>query len=187
MIKMTFNKIVYANFDIGLCYNNRKLEIYNESWYLLFYRHRYSLSIAKNIAKETGANLIAIAHALKQNRIDTDTDVDVIGIVYPVYYGDLPVIVKEFVRKLHGLDQTFIFAVATYGGAASISFKVLRSEIRKNGGKLSSIFGIHMPQNAFNKPRIDNQKICSNADKKCVKIGKNILKRRRGVYFLISH
>jgi ferredoxin/flavodoxin len=137
-----------------------------------------SLYIAKDIAVQTGAALFPIASLLDQPTITSGADV--IGIVFPVYYVDLPVIVKEFAGKLKNISAKYIFAIATYGGGAGESLHNLSRIIQSHGGKLAAGFGVHMPQNAFRKPWDDPQKIFRHWPKKRERIVHWINLRKSG-------
>lgn len=140
-----------------------------------------SLAVAKDIAEKTGGILIPIASLLDKKMITTDADV--IGIIFPVYYGDPPIIIKEFAGKLENLQQKYVFAVCTYGGAAMASLRILRSIIRSNGGELSAAYGIHMPQNSFYKPRENHQEIYSGWKNKLELIVNNIKAKAKGIFY----
>lgn len=57
-----------------------------------------SYYIAKKLSEKLSGELIPIAQVI--DRTEITTDADVIGIVFPVYYGDIPIIVKDFCIKL---------------------------------------------------------------------------------------
>lgn len=137
-----------------------------------------SLAAARDIAARLNARLIPIAGVMNgdQARVTAGfTDADTIGIVYPVYYSSLPPAVEAFAgmlaesiigsREEHpsgsiakrssgrpGASPPYIFAAATFGGGAGVTFQTLRRIFRSRGLDLSAAFGIHMPQNAFLKP-----------------------------------
>ncbi|MHB8132147.1 MAG: EFR1 family ferrodoxin [Mobilitalea sp.] len=140
-----------------------------------------SLFVAKDIAEKTGAVLIPIA-SLK-DRKSIITDADIIGIVFPVYYGELPIIIDKFVRKIEGISGKYIFAVCTYGGAADASLRILKRIIRSSGGVLSAAYGVHMPQNAFLKPKENHQKLFMEWKKKLEFIDKNTKAKAEGVFY----
>jgi ferredoxin/flavodoxin len=108
-----------------------------------------SLFVAKDIAAQTGGTLIPIASVMDRDIINIDSEV--IGIVFPVYYNDLPVIIKRFAGKLQNIEHKYIFAVCTFGGSAGYSLKSLKCLIRTSGGELSATYRVHMPQNSFPK------------------------------------
>ncbi|MFZ5353420.1 MAG: EFR1 family ferrodoxin [Bacillota bacterium] len=140
-----------------------------------------SLAIAKDIAEKTGGSLIPIA-AIKEKK-SIASEAEVIGIVFPVYYGELPVIVKEFAEKLENLNGKYVFAVSNYGGAASVSIRQLKRIIRSNGGELSAAYGIQMPQNSFYKPKENQPLLFSECKKKIDLIVSNISKKTRGIFY----
>ncbi len=74
-----------------------------------------------------------------------------IGIVFPVYYGELPVIIKEFAGKLVYLKDKYLFAVCTFGGSAGYSLKYLKKIILSRGGLLSATFQVICPKTLFIK------------------------------------
>ncbi|MDD5263979.1 MAG: EFR1 family ferrodoxin [Candidatus Bipolaricaulis sp.] len=109
-----------------------------------------SLALSRLVAERLGGELIPIASVIDRQRIESDADV--IGITFPVYYADLPNIVRRFAEKLHSAKGTYIFAICNYGGGAGDSLKALARILESRGTALSAGFGVHMPQNAFRKP-----------------------------------
>ncbi len=108
-----------------------------------------SLYIAKKIIEEAEGRAIPITSVINKESITPDADV--FGIIFPVYYADIPLIIKRFAKKLSNIENKYIFAVSNYGGSTGTSFSSLDNILIEKGGKLSSAFGIHMPQNAFRK------------------------------------
>ena len=94
-------------------------------------------------------------------------------------------IVKRFADKLDDIDNKYIFGVATYGGDFGTSFKTLSKIIENRNGKLSAKYGIQMPQNAFNKPWENIDKVIKKANKKVEEICEKIENRYEG-YLLRS-
>lgn len=146
-----------------------------------------SLVVAWDIAEKTNAKLIPIASQLEKKSISTDADI--MGIVFPVYYGDLPPIIKRFAEKLDNSGHTFIFAVCTYGGGVGDSLTTLSQIIHSRGGELSATYGVHMPQNAFSKPWENHEKIFKKEKKKVEIISKNSNIQKKGIFFtdIVSH
>ena len=81
-----------------------------------------SLYIAKTIKKEfNDCELISMSKALKENKIEAREDV--IGFIYPIHCGGLPIVVNEFISKLKINENAYVFAIGvTGGGGADISF-----------------------------------------------------------------
>jgi flavodoxin/Pyruvate/2-oxoacid:ferredoxin oxidoreductase delta subunit len=126
-----------------------------------------SLTVAMEIAEKTNGKLISIPTVIDKKHITTDADV--IGIIFPVYYVGLiniPLIVQRFVMKLENIDKNYIFAVCTYGGGFGTTLQILDKMIKSRGGKQSSGFGVHMPQNAFSKPFENKEKLYKDWKKK---------------------
>lgn len=126
-----------------------------------------SLAVARDIAEKLSGKLISIPSVIDQERISPGADV--IGIVFPVYYvglTNIPLIVRRFVEKLENIDTKYIFAICTYGGGAGPTLKILDGIVRSRGGRLAAGFGVHMPQNAFNKPWENREKLCADWKKK---------------------
>jgi ferredoxin len=137
--------------------------------------------LAKSIANRLDTSLISITSVIDRETIESDADV--IGITFPVYYADLPNIVRRFAEKLGNTGGRYIFAIANYGGAAGASLKALDSILKSRGGKLSAGFGVHMPQNAFRKPWENRKLIYRQAEKRVDFIVRSVEARRTGFFY----
>lgn len=140
-----------------------------------------TLYTAKSIAKKIDGKLIPIPTLINNKSIETKAEV--IGIVYPVYYGELPLIVKKFVGLLENINSKYIFAVVTYGGSGGTSLKILNTFLQLKGGELAATYGIHMPQNAFLKPWENNEKILKKSEIKINRIAKNTNEKIKGEFY----
>lgn len=69
-----------------------------------------SLAIAKQIAEKTGDRCISISRVTDATLTDP-----VIGIVFPVFYGDVPVVMRDFIRSHQFPKGAYIYSVATCG------------------------------------------------------------------------
>jgi ferredoxin/flavodoxin len=138
-----------------------------------------TLYLAKETARLLDAELLPIVTALAgEGRIVPDADV--VGIVYPVYYNDLPAVVMDFAKRLAGIETAYVFAVCNYGGCGSHSVKTLGELIKDAGGELSAAYGIHMPQNAFKKPWEKNERIVGRGGAKIRKIAADVKAKKKG-------
>jgi len=109
-----------------------------------------SLVVARDIAAGIGASLIPIPSVMGRGRIESDAEV--VGLVFPIYYetfGGLPQIVKRFVGKLVDLESKYLFAVTTYGSASTIALGRLARLLESRGGRLSGRFAVNMPENIY--------------------------------------
>lgn len=150
-----------------------------------------SLSVAKKLsdllrAEKIDAAPVSIVSAMRRAAAEPGTairpDAELVGIIFPVYYIDLPNIVKAFAAQLDGLQGRFIFTVATYGGGKGCSIDSLAGLIERQEGSLSSGYGIHMPQNAFYKFWERKKKLFRRADKKIAAIAGEVANRNVNIY-----
>ena len=109
-----------------------------------------SLSAAAYLAGRLGASIVNIA-ALKENHLPPP-EADLIGFVFPVYHGSLPLIAARFLDTLTLSPSTYIFGVCTYGDHPGLFMEYLRDRVAARGGRLSAGFGLHMPYNYVTPP-----------------------------------
>ncbi len=74
-------------------------------------------------------------------------DGSTLGIVFPVYNWGLPLIICDFLRKLNVSDETYIYAIANYGGLPGKALDQCKGILKENGLKLSAGFLVNMPGN----------------------------------------
>lgn len=75
-----------------------------------------SLKVSKEMARRlkiSDNNVVSIAPNL--SRADTLKHKGIVGLVFPVYYGGLPLIVRNFLTKVDLSDADYIFLVANHG------------------------------------------------------------------------
>jgi len=140
-----------------------------------------SLAVARLVAERLGGELIPIASVIDRETIESDANV--IGITFPVYYADAPNIVRRFAEKLGNTKGKYIFAISTYGGAAGASLKTVDCILGSRGATLSAGFGVHMPQNAFHKPWENKRLIYRQAEKTVGFIARSVEARRTGLFY----
>jgi ferredoxin len=137
------------------------------------------------LAQEVAAGLRAVLRPIAAYR-DTDAvepDAEQVGIVFPVYYSDAPVVVREFIGKLQNLRDKSVFAVCTHGGAAGDALRTVRRLVDKNGGRLSLAFGVPMPQNSFYKWYENPGRRQKMLKKRCARIVKKIRRGAAGIRY----
>ena len=140
-----------------------------------------TLMLASGLAERLNGKLVPIASTVGQDKIRPESDA--VGIVFPVYYDDLPVIVRQFAEKLEGLRGKYLFAVANFGGASGVSLRCLEQIITRKGGHLAAVYGLHMPQNAFLKPWENKSKLIKKAEAKLERIAQNTSAGKDGIAF----
>ncbi len=107
-----------------------------------------SLHVARTIANQLGeSNVINMAKPIGEQAIE-DTN-DMIGIVFPVYYINMPPLVQDFVKKLKLNPEAYVFGVATCGDMSGISLHTLDELLKGKGGRLSAGFTLKMPDNSY--------------------------------------
>jgi flavodoxin/ferredoxin len=140
-----------------------------------------SLYVAKGIAAALDAELLPIASSLSEDKIRVKADVA--GIVFPVYYGDLPLPVRKFAKKLTDIQNIYLFSVCTFGGAAGDSHKTLKQIVQGRGGQIAATYGVHMPQNAFYKFWEKHRPLYRRWQKNLPVVVANTISRREGTFF----
>lgn len=71
-----------------------------------------SLYLAKRISKSFDCEMLSIPKLLNAKKFDFEEDI--IGIVFPIYYLDIPKMVDEYLSKLN-INANYIFSICTYG------------------------------------------------------------------------
>jgi ferredoxin len=108
-----------------------------------------SLAAAKKIAAALGdCELVAIA-SLKDTAGDVVPMADRVGIICPVYFSGLPVMVAEFARRLDLSHPQYVFSLVTLGGSGgSSTLKQLDGILKKRQDRgLDAGFMVKMPGN----------------------------------------
>ncbi|MFC2099561.1 EFR1 family ferrodoxin [Candidatus Bipolaricaulota bacterium] len=104
-----------------------------------------SLAVARAIGEGIeGAELVPIASAIGGRHIHVE---GVIGIVCPVYFYSLPLIVKEFIARLDASKADYAFVVLTMGGVLGMAIEHARRLFRLAGKRLDAEYAMMMPGN----------------------------------------
>ena len=104
-----------------------------------------SLKVAKDIA--TGLKDTQVIRICKDNMDINNTVSNKIGIVFPVYFSGMPLLVKEFIEKVKIPSEAYVYAVVTFGRASDASISQLEKLLINKGIKLSAAFKMRMPGN----------------------------------------
>lgn len=121
------------------------------------------------VSKKIGGEAISIPAVLKGDKFEFEDDT--IGIVVPNYGADIPLPVKEFLRKVK-LKANYIFGILTYGAFNSSTNEVLFEIGKENGIEFNYINSIVMVDNSF--VHFDMDKQIKNLPKK--KVNESITK-----------
>ena len=140
-----------------------------------------SLQVAKDISSKLGNfELCAIASLKDKEEINIKSKT--VGIIFPVYYARLPLIVEKIVSKLKINKDTYVFAVVTYGGAPAEVLGKLNKVLQNGGSTLNSGFLLHMPGNnifAYNPSSLKRQSKIFEREKSKVKKISDIIRERK--------
>ncbi len=109
-----------------------------------------SLYAAKKLAEKLGESEV---YSMAEYKSDGQTGGkgEIIGFVFPSYYGNLPRIVKRFIENLDIHPGAYIFGIVTMGGSGTGSISALEKLLDGKGLKLSYGCGIFMPANYIAK------------------------------------
>ncbi|MBW6411604.1 EFR1 family ferrodoxin [Clostridium weizhouense] len=102
-----------------------------------------SLQIANDLSAKISECKIHKISEYTGEKIDGST----LGIVFPVYNWGLPLIICDFLKKLYVSNETYIYAIANYGGLPGKALDQCQDILKDNGLKLSAGFLINMPGN----------------------------------------
>lgn len=123
-----------------------------------------SLMIAKSISSQIQeSKLIRISQFLD---ISDEDDCLRVGLIFPVYYGGLPSLVRELLPALKIFQDGYFFAVSTYASGPGRALAQLRAELQSIGLELSAGFSLRMPQNfimSYDVP--DDKKVTTIIDR----------------------
>lgn len=147
-----------------------------------------SLAAAKKIAAALGdCELVPIA-SLQKTSGDIVPQAERVGILCPLYFSGLPLMVASFAARLDPAAVTYIFAVITHGGGGeSAALRQLDALLRKRQGRgLDAGFGVVMPGNyilLYESPKgKEQEEILAKADKEIVEVTGPVIRcERRGL------
>lgn len=104
------------------------------------------------VARRLGGRLLSIPQLMRQDDIDIKDDA--VGIVAPVYAVEMPMMVREFMRRA-SIETDYFFFIYTYGMGYAEAFTHVEIEAENRGWKLSYINAIQMVDNYL--PIFDQQ------------------------------
>lgn len=124
------------------------------------------LTTARKLAQKLEhCNIIPVTAVKNQAKILVEADC--VGIVFPVYYGNMPYPVRELVSKMVCKPDTYIFTVTTCRGHVGAANQRMDQLLRTRGQKLSLAVGIRMPGNSFLNTMEQDQE-CLDQQDACV-------------------
>ncbi len=131
-----------------------------------------SLAIAQNLSKKLeDSKIISIPHVInKPNNITGE----IIGIVCPIYFHNMPYIVVDFIKKIE--EVKYLFMVYAGSGDLGLCAKRTKGFFVTQNIKLSSLFNIPMPDNStlHVKPEEKQKEMLNNAENRIEEIAKTV-------------
>lgn len=91
-----------------------------------------SLALARKLGEALDDKIISITRTS-----GTVLEGPAIGLVFPVYYGDVPANVAEFVRSHDFPEGSYVYALGTCGSTWGRSFRTLQQLLEAKGCRLS--------------------------------------------------
>ncbi len=136
-----------------------------------------SLDATKKIAaKLSDCEVVSIAKVID---IEQKVDVDILGIIFPVYMFGLPLIVEKFLEKLKDVKVNYCFLINTFGGLAGTTLKEAAKILNSNNITVNAAYHLKIIDNyiPFFKIPGDNKinEIILKSDKYLENIIKKIL------------
>ena len=133
-----------------------------------------SRSIALKLAREgeRAEEICAITDSVLED--------DRIGIVFPVYCGDVPRAVAEFLKRVKFVSS-YIFSVATAGGGAGRSHGSAAYLLEAQGAELAYAATVIMPDSCivFATPAKTKTRLLAEEGKRAEAIAKDLAERKR--------
>ncbi|MDO4554082.1 MAG: EFR1 family ferrodoxin [Lachnospiraceae bacterium] len=99
-----------------------------------------SLSVAKRI----GGELLSIPQEVHKEKCCYKDDA--IGIIFPVYYGDMPDMVRRFLEKAE-FESDYLFAVGTYGSSYAAALEYMQELAHERGYQFNYLNALLMVDN----------------------------------------
>jgi ferredoxin len=136
-----------------------------------------SLSLAREIAAGLGDTELINISGKDPESLNLN-DVERLGFIFPVYYGCIPPIMRQFIEKLTLDKSIYIFGVVTRGGLAGPVQSELADVVASVGGKLSLSYSVMMPGNYIAMygamPEIIQRTLFDKSTKKAAQIAEKI-------------
>lgn len=104
-----------------------------------------SLSVARALAEATNDTLLPVCEAMKAEREFSD---DRIGLVFPVYFFDIPDIIRLFLERDRFSDGAYLYAVVTCGGSAGRALASVDEILARRQQRLQYAAALTLPANS---------------------------------------
>lgn len=98
-----------------------------------------ALSISDQVGDSIGDTTVRLIPKLMENAVAEELKADAprVGFIFPNYFGGIPNIVLDFIRKLNMDEVKYVFAIVPAGGGSGFSLRYLKKELEQKGKKLN--------------------------------------------------
>ena len=139
-----------------------------------------SLATARRIgsALEPQAEILSMAKLYYDSDIRSDSEV--IGFVFPIFMGDAPWVVKEFVKKINIVGSPYIFAVATCNDNPGKCLPIFRELWKRHSQTLSLGEIVSMPGSGkISSPEENEERLRASAERS-IAVAQKVNRREKG-------
>lgn len=105
-----------------------------------------SLSVALELERKLGDSLVIPMLSIEDNYV-VSSDIETVGIIYPIYMNAAPKIVSELISRIKVDNHCYVYAVATHGGNPGKAGCHLHKLLEDKGINLKAYFEIAMINN----------------------------------------
>ena len=103
-----------------------------------------SLAVARQISNKTGEQVVPLREAAGKDL----TGEKRIGLVFPTYWLDAPIAMRELVPQLHLSAAAYVYVVVTCGAQTNNAMWTVRRLLRKQGVKVAYCHKIRVPDSS---------------------------------------
>lgn len=124
------------------------------------------------LRKQEDCSIIPAVSLLDKNAVLT---ADKIGLLFPVYYGDMPYFFRPLIDSLQFIQKPYIFAVVTGKGNFGAVSERLNEVLHSKGLSLHNCYKLQMPGNSWIAPKEQDAQALAMQDEQIQKIASNLL------------
>ena len=144
-----------------------------------------SLTTAKLLAASLDGQCDVISLAALHNKQDIEVDYERVGFVFPIYYGDMPYLIRDTIRKMKFKQNTYIFIFTTYRGHPGDVAKRFDNLLQEKNLSLALSKGIPMPGNSYLSTVEQIKDTLANQKTNIKKLVKSIIEQDKIDYSLL--
>ena len=123
-----------------------------------------SLTTARLLAKELPDCTVIPVPSLR-NREEISVRADAVGFIYPIYYSDMPALLRSVIRRMDFENHPYIFSVCTCRGHFGNVAQRLDALLRERGQHLHCSLSVRLPGNSrISTPEQNAEMLAAQAD-----------------------